>query len=242
MSSNKRVCLVVGGTGGIGKYIVKAFSENDYDVIFTYYRNKEAANIIENEYGVSSYCIDSSSENDVKNFSNEVEAKYERIDALVYATGIFEDALIDNMELESWRRVIDTNLTGIFLYAKHFLRLLRKSGAGRFVAIGSVMGESGIYGSCSYGATKAGMIGLIKSIALENAKYGITANVVSFGYIDAGMTELLSEKVLESAMKKIPMKKLGDPYDAARVVVDVCSEHMGYVSGQVIRNNGLLYV
>lgn len=240
--SNKRICVVVGGTGGIGKYIVKAFSENGYDVIFTYYRNKEVANAIENEYGVNSYCVDSSSEKDVKNFSNEIEANYGRIDALVYATGIFEDSLIDNMELESWRRVIDTNLTGIFLYAKHFLRLLRKSESGRFVAIGSVMGESGIYGSCSYGATKAGLIGLIKSIALENAKYGITANVVSFGYIDAGMTEQLSEKVLESAMKKIPMKKLGDPYDAARVVVDVCSEHMGYVSGQVIRNNGLLYV
>ncbi len=238
----KKICLIIGGTGGIGEYLVRAFSEANYKVLFTYCNNDESAKMIESKYEATPYKVDSTSEEEVSNLYVEICREIECIDVLVYATGIFEDSLIDNMELSSWKKVIDTNLTGVFLFAKHFLKLLRKSLSGRFVVIGSVMGESGIYGSCSYGASKAGIIGLVKSIALENAKYGITANVVSYGYIDTGMTSKLSEKVLESAKKRIPMKKLGNPDDAAKVVVDICSEHMGYISGQVIRNNGLLYV
>lgn len=240
--SNKRNCLIVGGSGGIGRYIVEAFAKADYNVCFTYYQSEGAAKELENQFGAKAYRVDSQDELSVQGLEEQLRKLYGKLDVLVYATGIFEDALIDKMELESWKRVLDTNLTGVFIFAKYMLPLLRESTSGRFVAIGSVMGESGIYGSCSYGATKAGIIGLIKSIALENAQYGVTANVVSFGYIDAGMTAKLPEKVLDSAMKKIPMKKLGDPLDAAEIVVDVCSEHAGYMSGQVIRNNGLLYV
>ena len=197
---------------------------------------------MEKKLGVKGYQANMTLETDVAELRNRLTEDFGRLDAFVYASGVFEDALVENMSLESWERVMSTNVTGAFLCAKYLLQMLRESGHGRYICTGSVMGESGIYGSCSYASSKAALIGLVKSIALENAKQGVTANVVSFGYIDAGMTGQLSEKVYESALKKIPMKRAGDPGDAARVIVDLCAEHTNYISGQVIRINGLLYV
>lgn len=238
----KRNVLVVGGSGGIGTYIAKAFKDANYDVMFTYSTNELKAKRIEIEYNAIAFHADSANEGDIVDVREKIKEQYGKLDALVYAAGIFEDALTDKMSLDSWNKVVAINLTGPFLYIKNMTELLRASGSGRFVCIGSVMGDLGTHGSCSYAATKAGLSGLIKSVALENAKYGVTANIVSYGYIDAGMTRAVPDNVLEAAMKKIPMKRLGSPEDAAQIVVDVCSEHFGYVSGQTIRNNGLLYV
>ena len=238
----KGIVLIMGGRGGIGTYLVEEFSRTGYQVLFTYYNNNDTAEKLERLYKAWGFKVDASNEENMMNFEKKILTEYGKVDAVIYGSGIFEDSLIENMTLESWNRVIATNLTGAFLCAKYMIQLLRNSGHGRFICIGSVMGESGIYGSCSYAASKAGIIGLVKSIALENARHGVTANVVSFGYIKTGMTTKLPEKVLESAMKKIPMKKTGEPSDAAKVVVDLCQEHTNYISGQVIRVNGLLYV
>lgn len=240
--NDRKVVLVIGGTGGIGAYIVEEFANVGYDVAFTYCSNRDKASAMEERIGAHGYKADMTEETAVANLQQTLDREFGRLDALIYASGVFEDALVENMSMESWNRVLATNVTGAFLCAKYFTRMLRESGSGRFICTGSVMGESGIYGSCSYAASKAALIGLVKSIALENAKYNVTANVVSFGYIDAGMTDQLPEKVFESAMKKIPMKRAGDPGDAAKVIVDMCAEHTNYISGQVIRINGLLYV
>lgn len=240
--NKKKVVLVVGGTGGIGAYIVEEFANAGYDVAFTYCNSRDKALAIEERIDAHGYRANMTEEETVVSLRETLDKDFGRLDALVYASGIFEDALVENMSIESWNRVIATNVTGAFLCAKYFIQMLRESGCGRFICTGSVMGESGIYGSCSYGASKAALIGLVKSIALENAKYNFTANVVSFGYIDAGMTEQLPEKVFESAMKKIPMKRAGNPVDSAKVIVDMCADHTNYISGQVIRINGLLYV
>lgn len=240
--NDKKVVLVVGGTGGIGAYIVEEFANAGYDVAFTYCNNRDKAATMEERIGARGFKADMTEETAVANLQQALDEEFGRLDALIYASGVFEDALVENMSMESWNRVLATNVTGAFLCAKYFTRMLRESGGGRFICTGSVMGESGIYGSCSYAASKAALIGLVKSIALENAKYNVTANVVSFGYINVGMTDQLPEKVFESAMKKIPMKRAGDPGDAAKVIVDMCAEHTNYISGQIIRINGLLYV
>lgn len=240
--NDKKVVLVVGGTGGIGAYIVQEFANAGYDVAFTYCNNRNKALSMEECTGAHGYKADMTQEAAVAGLQEALGKDFGRLDAVIYVSGIFEDALIENMSMESWNRVMATNVTGAFLAAKYFTKMLRESGNGRFICTGSVMGESGIYGSCSYATSKAALIGLVKSIALENAKYNVTANVVSFGYIDAGMTDQLPEKVFESAMKKIPMKRAGDPTDTAKVIVDLCAEHTNYISGQVIRINGLLYV
>lgn len=238
----KRNVLIVGGSGGIGKYMVSAFGEAGYEVIFTFCSGGTSAQQIAAECNATSFGMNATKEEDVIAVKRYIEEKYGRLDVLVYAAGVFEDSLVVNTTLESWERVISTNLTGAFLCVKHMTELLRVGGTGRFVCIGSVMGDLGTYGSCSYAAAKAALGGLVKSVALENAKYGVTANIVSHGYIDAGMTRDVPDNILELAMKKIPMKKLGNPEHAAKIVVDICSEHADYISGQTIRNNGLLYV
>ena len=239
----KKVALIVGGSGGIGKYLVKVFSEAGNFVVFTYNHGEEQANALLDKYsGTFAIRVDSTKEEDIEECIRYIKNEYGSLDIIVYAAGVFEDALVNNTQLDSWNRVLSINLTAPFLYAKYGIELLRKSGNGRFVCIGSVMGDLGTYGSCSYAASKAGLIGLVKSIALENARYGVTANVVSYGYIDAGMTNQVPDNVLEAAKKKIPMQRLGNPVDAARIVLDICQEHCNYISGQVIRNNGMMYV
>lgn len=238
---NKTV-LIFGGTGGIGAHFVKQFADAGWNVIFTYCRNKNEAVRLEEKYKVKGWHIDITEEENIQTMIGQIKTNYLRLDALIYAIGIFEDALTENMELESWNKILSVNLSGAFIATKHALPLLQESGCGRILYIGSVMGEAGCYGSSSYSVTKAGLVALAKSVALENAKKNVTANVLSFGYIDTGMTAQVSDNVLESAMKKIPMKRLGDPSDMAKIAVDLCSEHMNYMSGQTIRVNGALYV
>lgn len=237
-----KTVLIFGGTGGIGAHFVEQFTNSGWNVIFTYCGNKDEAARLEDKYKAKGWHIDATGEKEIQSLIDQIKREYSRLDALIYATGIFEDALIDKMELESWNKVLSINLSGAFLATKHALPLLRESGDGRILYIGSVMGEAGCYGSSSYSVTKAGLIALAKSVALENAKKNVTANVLSFGYIDTGMTTQVPDNVLESAMKKIPMKRLGNPSDMAKIAVDLCSEHMNYLSGQTIRVNGALYV
>lgn len=237
-----KTALIVGGSGGIGSCLVQQFYEAGYQVIFTYHKNKEAARMLENQYGAVPYQLDPTHEESVEKIKVYLASNYSSLNAFVYAAGIFEDALVDNMELSSWNQVLSVNLTGAFLTTRYLLPLLRKSGNGRILYIGSVMGDAGCYGSCGYSAAKAGLIALAKSVALENAKKNVTANVLSYGYIDAGMTAQVSENILDSAIRKIPMKRLGNASDAAKIAVDLCAEHMNYASGQVVRVNGALYV
>lgn len=236
-----RTAVIIGGSGGIGSCLVHQFCSAGYQVIFTYHNNENAARALESQSGAAAYQLDPTCEESVEKFALYTESNFKYLNALIYAAGVFENALIENMELTSWSRVLSVNLTGAFLTTKHLIPLLRKSGDGRILYIGSVMGDVGCYGSSSYSAAKAGLIALAKSVALENAKKDVTANVLSFGYIDAGMTMQVGEKVLNSAMKKIPMGRLGNPSDAAQIAVDLCSEHTNYLSGQVIRVNGVLY-
>ena len=234
--------LIVGGSGGIGEHIVKAFAMSDYDVIYTYHNNKNVDFGDINASSIKGLMLDINDEMQIASLSRRLSGKISSLSAVIYCSGIFEDSLLSDTSIESWNRVISTNLTGAFLCAKYFVPFLRRNDHGRFICLGSVMGESGIYGSCSYAASKAGLLGLVKSVALENARYNVTANVVSLGYIDVGMTRKLSEKVLESAIHKIPMRKLGRPEDVAKTIVDLCKENTDYISGQVIRVNGALYV
>ncbi len=235
--------LIVGGSGGIGNSLINAFYDAGYEVYYTYNsRRMEDDHSGNGEKRIIGKRVNVLDEKDVEDYFQWLSAKTDSLDALVYAAGIYSDSLIENADLEDWNRVIGVNLTGAFLFTKNGMNSLRASGGGRVLYIGSVMGESGCYGAASYAASKSGLIGLAKSVALENASKNVTANVLSLGYIDVGMTHSVPDKVLESAKKRIPMKKLGDPMEVAQIAVDICSSHMSYVSGQVIRCNGMLYV
>lgn len=234
-----RNVLIVGGNGGVGAHIVKAFSEAGYDVAYTF-RSKDNEELLKLK-NVKSYKADVVSEEQIAALAEAIKNDYGHLDVCIYASGIFENGKVDKTEADSWKRVIDTDLTGAFYVAKHMIGLLRESGSGRYLALGSVAGDLGNYGAASYSAAKAGLIGFVRAFALENIKYGVTANVVSMGYMDAGMGNMLSDVVYESVKNSIPMKKFGDPDDLAKVIVDLSSEHTGYICGQVIRVNGMMY-
>ncbi len=234
-----RRALIIGGNGGVGANIVKAFAAAGYDTAYSFRsKDNEELKALPN---VRSYKADAVDEDQIAALAASVRADLGGLDVCVYASGIFENGVIMKTEAESWKRVLDVNLTGAFYAAKHMTPMLRESGSGRFVAISSVTGDLGVYGACSYAASKAGLVGLVRTVALENLKYGVTANIISLGYMETGMGKQLSDVVYESVKNSIPMKRFGNPADLAQVVVDVCSEHANYICGQTIRVNGMLY-
>lgn len=161
--------LIIGGSGGIGSHLVTAFLNSGCSIISTYCGNDFIDSTNSGSY-IRYMKLDVTNEVNCVEISDRIIKEYEKLDVLIYASGVFEDKLIENMELSTWKRIVDINLTGAFLVTKYMLPALRNSGSGRILYIGSVMGDTGCYGSSCYSATKAGLIGLAKSVALENAK------------------------------------------------------------------------
>lgn len=243
----RRIAVVTGGTSGLGRWIVLEFAQRGYSVAFTYRSNHLEASQLEKELRLqncSAYYeqVDITSEEEVFKFVRHVVGKYGRIDVLINNAGIFENSLLPDTTVERWNRVLQVNMTGSFLCMKHVWAVMKTQMDGVILTVSSVMGETGIYGACSYAATKAGLIGLSKSVALEGAKYGIRSNVISVGVMDEGMSLGLSEKVKESLVKKIPLKKAGRAKDLAKLVICLCDEELSYITGQVIRFNGGMYM
>lgn len=243
----KQVALITGGNRGLGRHMVLAFARAGYDIAYTFGKHLEEAQALAKELkemGATYHFgqVDVTSEDQVAAFFSDVRARWGRIDVLVNNAGTFENSLLEQTSLESWNRVLAVNLTGSFLTVKYALPIMKEQKNGRIVFIGSAMGETGIYGACSYGASKAGLMGLMKSVALEGARHGITANMVSIGLTDEGMSLELSEKAKDAMLKKIPANQAGRAEDLANIILDLCRPEMSYVTGQVIRFNGGMYM
>lgn len=243
----KQTALITGGNRSLGRHMVLSFTRAGYQVAYTFGKHADEAQALAKELedqGAAFHCgqVDVTSEEQVAAFFAAVKEKWGRIDVLVNNAGAFENSLLEQTALESWERVLAVNLTGSFLTAKYALPVMKEQKSGRIVFIGSAMGETGIYGACSYGASKAGLIGLMKSVALEGARHGICSNMVSIGLTDSGMSLALSEKAKAAMMKKIPVDRAGKASDLADIVLDLCRPEMSYVTGQVIRFNGGMYM
>ena len=243
----RRVVIITGGASGLGRYMTLEFARRGYTVAFTYQNSVHAALQLEESLcGMDCLShaeqIDVASEKAVSAFVQRVLGAFGRIDTLINNTGIFENSLIADTTLESWNRVIRVDLTGSFLFIKHVFPVMKAQMEGSIVNITSVMGESGIYGACSYAAAKAGLIGLTKSVALEGARYGIRSNSVSVGLMDQGMSLTLSSEAASSLLRKIPLKRPGTAEELAGLVADLSAQKMAYLTGQVIRFNGGMYM
>jgi NAD(P)-dependent dehydrogenase (short-subunit alcohol dehydrogenase family) len=162
------------------------------------------------------------------------------MDILVNNAGITRDRTIGKMTYTEWKEVIDTNLNGAFLCTREALDYLKGDG-GRIINISSVIGQMGNFGQSNYSASKAGLIGLTKSSALEFAKFGITVNAVAPGFIETDMTNKIPLGIREELINKIPLKRMGKPHEVAKLVSFLASEHSGYITGQVFGINGGLY-
>jgi acetoacetyl-CoA reductase len=224
-----RVALVTGGTRGIGAAISKALKGAGYKVAATYAGNDVAAEKFKAETGIPVYKWDVSSFDACVAGVKQVEADLGPIDVLVNNAGITKDGAFHKMTLEQWNAVINTNLGSLFNMTRQVIEGMRARKFGRVINISSINGQKGQFGQVNYSASKAGDIGFTKALALENAKGGITVNVICPGYIN---TEILPQ---------IPVNRLGEPEEIARSVVFLAADEAGFITGSTLTVNGGQY-
>ena len=235
--------IITGASRGIGREIALTLAENGANIVINYrnYNNEIEALVKDIEAkGVKIVTVkcDVSNFEEVENLISEAKEKLGSIDILVNNAGITKDGLLLRMKQEDFESVLDVNLKGVFNTTKLITPIMMKQRAGKIINISSVVGLVGNAGQCNYAASKAGVIGFSKSIARELAPRGVNINVVAPGYIDTDMTNGLSDKVKESILQTIPMKKMGSTKDVANLVLFLSSGLSDYITGQVINVDG----
>ena len=233
-----RTALVTGGSRGIGAAISKALKAEGHNVAATYAGNDEAAAKFTEETGIKTYKWNVASYDESKAGIAKVEEELGPIEIVVANAGITRDAPFHKMTPEQWQDVIDTNLTGVFNTVHPVWPGMRERGFGRIVVISSINGQKGQFAQVNYAATKAGDLGIVKSLAQEGAAKGITANAVCPGYIATEMVMAVPEKVREAIIGMIPTGRLGEPEEIARCVTFLASDESGFINGSTISANG----
>jgi acetoacetyl-CoA reductase len=237
-----RVALVTGGTRGIGAAISKALKAAGYKVAASYAGNDAAAEKFKAETGIPVYKWDVASFDACAAGVKKVEADLGPVDVLVNNAGITKDTAFHKMTLEQWTAVINTNLGSLFNMTRQVIEGMRARKFGRIISISSINGQKGQFGQVNYSAAKAGDIGFTKALALENAKGGITVNVICPGYINTEMVQAVPKEVLEkSILPLIPVNRLGEPEEIARAVVFLAADDAGFITGSTLSVNGGQY-
>jgi acetoacetyl-CoA reductase len=234
--------LVTGGTRGIGAATSKALKKHGYQVAAIYGSNDEAAKKFEAETGIKTFKCNIADFATVQETVAAVEkALGGNVEILVNNAGITRDSMLHKMTDNNWSEVIDTNLSSAFNTCRAIIEKMRDAKYGRIVNISSV-NAYGCAGQTNYAAAKAGIIGFTKSLALEGARYGITANAIAPGYIDTEMVSSIAPEVLEKVIAKVPLGRLGKPEEIAELVCYLASDLAAYITGAVIDINGALRV
>ncbi|KGP63928.1 3-ketoacyl-ACP reductase [Legionella norrlandica] len=241
-----KIALVTGASRGIGRAIAEKLARNGAFVFGTATTEQGAASInsfFEKEKLVGEgIVLDVTSTEQVENLMSTLSDNDQCPAILVNNAGITADNLLLRMDDEEWYKVIETNLNSIYRMTKACLKPMFKARWGRIISIGSVVGSSGNSGQVNYTAAKAGIIGFSKSLAQEIGSRGITVNVVAPGFIDTDMTASLPDMVKEEMLKRIPMRKLGQPEDIAEAVAFLASDSAKYITGETIHVNGGMYM
>lgn len=247
MKLEDKIALVTGGSRGIGRAISIKLAESGAYIYINYVRNEEAATetlrIIRNVGGDGELsCFDVSDFKATQETISDIVKKKRRVDILVNNAAVSTEGLLVRVKKKDWNNVIDINLTGTFNCCQAVTRYMMKQRWGRIVNITSVVAETGNAGQVNYSASKAGILGLTKSLARELGSRNICVNSVSPGFVETDMTSSVSDKGREKIRNQIPLLRLGTPEDVAGVVVFLVSEEADYITGQVIRVNGGLYM
>ncbi len=241
--TENRVALITGAARGIGATIALALAAEGTDIAVVDYGEKSAAEetlakIAERGVRVAYYRCDVSDFAAAKATADAVFKDFGKIDILVNNAGVTTDKLLVRMEEADWDRVININLKGCFNMIKHVTPYMMRKRYGRIVSISSVVGLMGNAGQANYSASKAGIIGLTKTVAKEFAPRGVTANAVAPGFIKTAMTDALSEEQKQAMYKLIPLGKLGETEDIAEAVLFLVSDRARYITGEVLRVDG----
>ena len=233
-----RVALVTGGSRGIGAAISKELKAKGYTVAATYAGNDEAAAAFTAETGIKTYKWNVADYDSSTAGIAQVEADLGPVEVVVANAGITRDAPFHKMTPQQWKEVIDTNLTGVFNTIHPIWPGMRERKFGRIVVISSINGQKGQFAQVNYAATKAGDLGIVKSLAQEGARANITANAICPGYIGTDMVMAVPEKVRESIIAQIPTGRLGEPEEIARAVAFLVADDAGFINGSTISANG----
>ncbi len=237
-----KVAIVTGGTRGIGAAITAHLAKNGATVAAGYSRDTQAAEKVRSDLGsgvkISLHQGRVDKPEDCNRVVKEVLDQHGRIDFLVNNAGITVDKTVRKMTVDDWHNVLNVNLFGAFAMTKAVIEHMIERGSGRIVNISSVIGETGNIGQANYAASKAGLVGLTKSVALEMSQRGITVNCVAPGFIKTEMVAAIPENVLAKIVEKIPQRRLGAPSEVARVVCFLLEEESSYITGAVYTVNG----
>jgi len=234
--------LITGATGGIGKALVKKFLSLDGTILATG-TNTEKLDSLKKEFpNLNVLKFDISDHSKIEDFIENVSSQLVGLDVLVNNAGITMDNLSLRMKDEEWKRVIDINLSSTFYLCKHAIKKMLKNKYGRIVNITSIVGHTGNLGQANYSASKAGMVAMSKSLAIEYAKKNITVNCVSPGFIQSNMTDRIVESIKAVLTSRIPMSKLGTGEDVSNTVAFLSSDVASYITGETIHVNGGMYM
>ena len=238
---NKNI-IITGATGGIGNSIVDTLVSLNAKVLITGTNEKKLEDLKNKNKNVLSIKQDISNHDELENFIEKCNSELgDRIDILINNAGITKDNLSIRMKHDEWNKVIDINLTSTYLLSKYAIKKMLKKKSGKIINITSVVGYTGNLGQANYAASKAGIIGMSKSLAIEYAKKNITINCVSPGFIRSKMTDNIAESIKAVLTSKIPMAKLGTGEDVSNTVAFLSSDAASYITGETVHVNGGMY-
>ena len=238
---NKNI-IVTGASGGIGNSIVEKLYEFDVNILATGTRIEKLEELKSKFNKIKILKFDISQSEKIEEFIDNASKELGGLDCIINNAGITQDNLAIRMSLEEWKKVIDINLTSTFLMSKFAIKKMLKNKSGRIVNITSVVGHTGNLGQANYTASKAGIIAMSKSLAIEYAKKNININCISPGFIKTAMTDKLDEKYKEAIISKIPSARLGEADDIANAALFLCSSHSSYINGETLHVNGGMYM
>ena len=239
--------IVTGSSRGIGAEIASVFAAEGAKVMVNCLEDvdeaREVVSGIKSRGGVAELCVaDVRDPAAVEKLVEQTVKSYGRVDVLVNNAGIIRDALIENMTFEQWNEVISTNLTGVYNCSRAVFKRMKEQRRGRIISISSVVAEMGNIGQANYASSKAGVIGLTRSLALEFAKHGILVNAVAPGFCATKMVAAIPPEVREKIAARIPLKRFGEPREIANTVLFLASDEASYITGQVVSVNGGLHL
>ena len=238
---NKNI-IVTGASGGIGNSIVEKLNECGANVLASGTRLEKLEELKNKFNKIKILKFDISQSDKIEEFIDNAANELGGLDCIVNNAGITQDNLAIRMSIEEWRKVIDINLTSTFLMSKFAIKKMLKNKKGKIINITSVVGHTGNLGQANYTASKAGLVAMSKSLAIEYAKKNINVNCISPGFIKTAMTDKIDEKFKEVIVSKIPSARLGEPEDIANAVLFFASENSNYINGETLHVNGGMYM
>jgi 3-oxoacyl-[acyl-carrier protein] reductase len=239
----KKNIIVTGASGGIGNAIIKKLSEAGANILASGTRIEKLEELKKNFEGLKILKFDISQSDKIEEFiENATNELGGSLDGIVNNAGITEDNLAIRMSLDEWQKVININLTSTFLMSKFAIKKMLKNKSGKIVNITSVVGHTGNLGQANYTASKAGIVAMSKSLAIEYAKKNININCISPGFIKTAMTDKIDDKFKEVIISKIPSARLGEPEDIANAVLFLSSDQSNYINGETLHVNGAMYM